>query len=212
MITINDQEELFRLIAKNLQQDVACWAFGGTALMYLGLKEETKDIDLLFETAEERALFIEALERLGFQETSPIKIYVPEKLREQHRPVMYQRGETRFDLFETKVFRTRLSPAMQEGTGAVHEYRQGLTLTIKVIRPEHITYLKGITDRANDLKDIKTILDKEKDFDWDVLVDEAVWQHQHGDSWALLDTEKTLNELKEEHFIEEKQLKRLYDA
>ncbi|MBR9692847.1 hypothetical protein GOV07_02840 [Candidatus Woesearchaeota archaeon] len=210
MITIKDQDELFRLIAKNLKEDLSCWAFGGTAMMYFGFKEETKDIDLLFETESERKSFIKAIEKLGFKETSPITIYVPEKLKDKTKPLMFERGDVRFDLFAKKIFRTFLSEAMKEGKGAVHDYKQEKTLSIKVVRSEHIVYLKGITERKKDLKDIKTILEKDSHFDWDVFIDEAVWQHHHGDTWALLDTEKTLKELKDEHFIEEKYLKKLY--
>lgn len=212
MITIKDQDALFTLISKSLQEDVTCWAFGGTAMMYLGFKEETKDIDLLFESEEERAVFIKAVEKLGFKETSPVTIFVPEKLKDRSKPLMFIHDEARLDLFARKVFRTRLSEAMKEGKGAVHEYRNEKTLTIKVVRAEHIAYLKGITDRDKDLDDILTIIDKEKDFDWDVFVDEAIWQHRHGDSWALLDAEKTLRAVQQEHFIQEKHFKRLHEA
>jgi len=212
MTSLNDQETLFTLIAKNLPTDVTCWAFGGTAMMYLGFKEGTKDIDLLFEDETGRNAFIEAIKNLGFAETSPVTIYVPEKLKDKTKPLMFKRGDTRLDLFATKVFRTTLSAAMKEGKGAVHEYRNGQTLKVAVVRSEHIAYLKGITGRDKDFDDIRTIIIKEKDFDWDVFVDEAVWQHAHGDTWALLDTERTLRDLQEHVFIEEKYLKRLYAA
>jgi hypothetical protein len=38
------------------------------------------------------------------------------------------------------------------------------------------------------------------------------FRHQRGDSWALLDTEKTLTELKKYFFIEEKYFKQIYSA
>lgn len=212
MVSLTDQEELFRLVARNLQQDLTCWAFGGTAMIYYGQKDETKDIDLLFKDEQDRDLFIDALERLGFAESSPVNIYVPEKLRDKTKPLMFTRGEMRIDLFAEKVFRTTLSPAMREGEQAVHEYRDKKTLKIRMVSNEHLVYLKGITDRTNDLIDIKTIIAKRKRFDWALLVDEAVWQHAHGDSWALLDTERTLKALKQDNFIEERLFKKLYDA
>lgn len=212
VITRKDQDALLTLIAKHIKEDISCWAFGGTAMMYLGFKDETKDIDLLFEKDRDRTTFIDAIMKLGFKETSPITIYVPQKLKEKTKPLMFERDGVRLDLFSKKVFRTTVSEAMKEGKGAVHEYKKGKTLSVKVVRAEHITYLKGITDRTNDLQDIKTILDKDKDFNWEVFIDEAVWQHEHGDTWALLDTERTLKELKEEHFIQEKYFKRLYAA
>ena len=81
MITYQDQENLFNLIARIIQADVTCYAFGGNAMMFYGYKEDTKDVDVLFEQEEERAEFIRALENIGYRETSLLKIYVPEKLQ-----------------------------------------------------------------------------------------------------------------------------------
>ena len=110
MITHEDQIELFNLVSRELHQNITCYAFGGTAMMFYGYKDETKDVDILFEQPEEKTAFIKAIEKLGFTETTPFKIYIPEKLRDPHRPLMYKRGDTRFDLFVKKIFKTLLSP------------------------------------------------------------------------------------------------------
>ncbi|MBW2990829.1 hypothetical protein KY348_03925 [Candidatus Woesearchaeota archaeon] len=212
MITHNDQLDLLRLIANNISNNISCYAFGGTAMMFYGYKDETKDIDLLFEKEEDRQEFIKALEELGFEKSDPIKIYIPEKLRDKNRPVMYKRDETRFDLFVKKIFKTVISPKIKEDLYAVHEFKEENTLKINVLRKEHIVLLKAVTDRQNDFDDIKKIISKDKNFDWQYLVDEAIWQHEHGDTWALLDTEKTLKELKKYFFIEEKYFKQIYKA
>jgi|TARA_B100001971_G_C18139428_1_gene509530 hypothetical protein len=210
MITHNDQLELFTLISKNIAKDITCWAFGGNAMMFYGYKEETKDIDLLFEDESSRSKFIEAIEELGFTESSPINVYIPEKLRDKHRPLMFKKEDTRFDLFVNKIFHTVLSPKMKEDIYAMHEFKGKNNLSVSVFRKEHIVMLKGITERQNDFDDIRTIIDKEKTFDWQYFIDEVLWQHKHGDSWVLLDTEKMLKELKKYVFIEEKYLKQLY--
>ncbi|MFH0870667.1 MAG: hypothetical protein V1866_06455 [archaeon] len=212
MITHNDQKRLFELIADKLTIDIECFAFGGTAMMFYGYKEETKDIDLLFEKEEDRKEFIRAIEVLGFEKSDPIKIYIPEKLRDPHRPMMFKRGDVRLDLFVHKIFRTQISPVMKEDLYALSEFREKNTLKIKVLRTEHIVLLKAITERDKDLEDIITIIKKEKNFNWEYLINEAAWQHSHGDSWALHDLEKTMQELKKYFFIEEKHFKRLYAA
>ena len=48
MINTQDQEELFRLIAEYLEKDISCTAIGGTAMMFSGYKNTTKDIDIIF--------------------------------------------------------------------------------------------------------------------------------------------------------------------
>ena len=212
MITHEYQMNLFTLISKSITKDIECFAFGGNAMMFYGYKDETRDIDLLFEKEVQRQEFIRVIKLLGFDESSPMKIYIPDKLREKHRPLMFKRSDYRFDLFVKKIFKTILSPRMKEDLYAVHEFRDKYTLKINVFRKEHIVFLKGITERRNDFDDIRNILSKEKNFDWQYLVDETIWQHEHGDSWALLDVEKMLKELREYVFIEGRYMKELYKA
>ncbi|MBI4979961.1 hypothetical protein HZC30_00210 [Candidatus Woesearchaeota archaeon] len=212
MLTHKDQLDLFTLVAKKLTQDVECYAFGGNAMMFYGYKEETKDVDLLFEEDDSRKEFIRAISSLGYAETSPIAIYIPEKLRDLHRPLMYKRGESRFDLFVKKIFKTLLSPNMKENVFAVHEFKEKYNLKIKVLRKEYLIILKAVTSRDKDFEDILTILQKNQDFDWRYLIDEVLWQYKHGDSWVLLDMERVMQELKKYVFIEEKYFKQLYNA
>jgi hypothetical protein len=210
MTSYDDQMEIFRLVAGTLKDDLVCYAFGGTAMLFYGYKDETKDIDLLFEDEKPRKAFIAGIRQLGFEETSPLKIYIPEKLRDRHRPLMLRKDASRFDLFVGKIFRTRLSPGMKDNLYAVHEFRQKATLTVKVLSKEHIVQLKAITERQNDFDDIRSILEKEKSFDWQYLIDEVIWQYRHGDSWALLDTEKMMTGLKSYVFIPKKYLDQIY--
>ncbi len=70
MINTKEQEELFRLIANYLEQDITCIAIGGTAMMFLGYKSTTKDIDLVFKNKLERDIFIKAIEKLGYSQKS----------------------------------------------------------------------------------------------------------------------------------------------
>lgn len=212
MINYNDQMGLFELIGKQIKEDVECYAFGGTAMMFYGYKDETKDIDLFFEKEEDRQEFIYVLKILGYEETSPLKVYIPEKLKEKYRPLMYRRGDSRFDLFVHKIFKTLLSQHMKDDVDAIHEFKNNHNLRIKVFRKEHIVLLKAITERQNDFDDIQTILKKDKRFDWQYLIDEVIWQYQHGDTWVLYDMEKTIRELKKYVFIEDKYLQQLYHA
>jgi|SRR3989344_247839 len=212
MITHEDQMNLFRIISKSIKKDIECYAFGGTAMMFYGYKDETKDVDLLFNDEPSRKEFIEAIKQLGFNETSLLKIYIPEKLRDKNRPLMFKREDYRFDLFVKQIFKTKVSPRMKEDLFAIHEFKEKSTLKIGVFRKECIVQLKAITERQNDFDDILTILKKEQNFDWQYLIDETIWQHRHGDSWAILDMEKMIRQLKEYHFVEQKYLEQLYKA
>ncbi len=213
MITHQEQLALFTLISRHLTRDVTCTAFGGTAMMFYGYKDETKDIDLLFDTQEEKNDFITAIQKIGFEETSLVKIYVPEKLRDPHKPIMFKKGDSgRFDIFTKQIFHTVTSPQMKEDMYAVHEFRGKNILTVKILRREHIMLLKGITEREKDMEDIITIIKKTKDFNWKYFIEEVIWQYHNGDKWVLFDTERTLRELKKYTFIEKKYLDKIYEA
>ncbi len=211
MLNIKDQGNLFKFIANTLKSDVEAYAFGGTAMMYYGYKDETKDIDIIFETEEQRETFIQALKLLNFSNFDPVKIYIANKLKDKHKPLMFRRDSYRFDLFVRKIFKTLLSKRMKDDIFAEHHYKgKNATFTVKVLRKEIIVMLKAVTDRKNDFIDIKTITTKEKHFDWEYFCNEVLWQADNGDSWILLDTEKMLQELKEYVFIEQKYFDRLY--
>src|SRR3989338_11097960 len=128
MITHKDQLELFQLISSQLDQNVECYVFGGTAMMFYGYKGETKDIDLLFQNISAREAFMDALRKLGYSESSPLTIYIPEKLKDKHAPIMLKRDESRFDLFTDKIFQTLLSQKMKNDLFAFHEFKTKHTL------------------------------------------------------------------------------------
>lgn len=211
MITHEEQLKLFSEIADKLQKPVSCYAFGGTAMVFYDIKSETKDIDLLFLTQEDRIVFIEALKENNFTISSPFRVYIQRKENDARAPVMYRRYETRIDLFAQTVFRSQLSPLMQEDITQVHEFGSKRQLKMSVMNTEHIVYLKGITERKRDFEDILLITTKDKHFSWEKVIDEAVWQHEHGDDWALVDTEKTLQQMKAYMPIDKKHLERLYE-
>ena len=212
MVTYEDQMNIFELISRALSKNTECYAFGGTAMMFYGYKDETKDIDLLFEDEDSGNEFVKVIKNLGFNETTLVNIYIPEKLREKNVPRMFKRGDSRFDIFFKKIFKTAISTRMKEDLYAVHDFKGKNNLRVNVLRKEFIVLLKAVTERDRDSEDILTIVKREKNFDWQYLIDEVIWQYKHGDSWVLLDAEKMLRELKKYVFIEEKYLKQLYSA
>ena len=212
MITHDFQLNLFNNIASRLSKKVECWAFGGTAMMFYGYKNETKDIDLLFENEGDRQIFIKAIKDMGFNESNPFGIYIEKKLENKGKPIMFKFEDVRFDLFCESIFKTKLSPKMSEDKFAVHEFGTPQMLIINVVRKEHIVFLKSVTDRTSDINDAASIVEKDKNFDWQYLVDEVLWQYNNGNDWALLDAEKMMKELKEYIIIPEKYFKMIYEA
>lgn len=209
MIHTKDQDELFELISSKIKQDITCYAFGGTAMMFYGYKEGTKDIDLAFETEEQRQGFIQAIEELGFRKISLKNIYNEQKNKQENKPLMFSRGDERFDLFARQIFQTKLTDAIKERSRERRDYiRKDNTLTVKVLAAEDIILLKSVTDRENDFTDIELLLKKEQEISWQTIVEEAVRQGR----MTVLDLEEKMGRLKKEFYIQRKFFDTLYNS
>ncbi|MFP4046002.1 MAG: nucleotidyl transferase AbiEii/AbiGii toxin family protein [Candidatus Aenigmatarchaeota archaeon] len=178
MIGFDEQVDLLQLLGGKLEREVECYAIGGTALLFLGLKDSTKDVDLVFEKEEERKEIRKALEKIGFKEPSKdgeFKIYRQnEAIRIE--PLILEGHGSRFDLFLKDIISFKLSPAIKEDVEEKHEFEK---LTVKVVSPEYILLLKCATDRKGDRLDAKKIIEG-LNVDWDKIIEEAEWQTERG--------------------------------
>ncbi|MBN2368304.1 nucleotidyltransferase [Candidatus Woesearchaeota archaeon] len=210
MINTQDQEELFKLIAEYLSADIRCLAIGGTAMMFSGYKNATKDIDLVFESEKARLTFIKAIEQLGYKEKSLIEAYDDKRRRHKGKPTMFSRGDERFDLFVKNVFGFELDVKNTAFTQR-HDFIGKRELIIKVLPKEYLLLLKAITGREKDEEDMETIISIGKDIDWQLIVDEAIKQKSKN-GWLLLDLEETMQRLRKKAFIKKQYFDAIYKA
>ncbi|MGM5484344.1 MAG: nucleotidyltransferase [Nanobdellota archaeon] len=208
MIETKDQEELFRLIADYLEKDITCTAIGGTAMMFLGYKTATKDIDLVFKNRKDRNEFIKAIESLGYRESSLKDIYDKRREKEKGKPVMLTRGEERFDLFYRDVFGLKIDTSVENLTKR-EDFLGKKELIIYMPSPEDLILLKSVTGRDKDHEDIETLIETKEDIDWDSIVDKAISQRKNN-QWVLIDLEETLREIKKKFFIKNRIFDRIY--
>lgn len=207
MIGKQEQDELFELISSKIKKDVRCYVFGGTALMYYGYKESTKDIDVLFESCKEREEFIGAITELGFKKRALTAIYDENKTENKNKPLIFERGDARFDLFVKSIFSTELTENMKNRSEERYDFiRKDKTLTVIVISIEDLIILKSVTNRENDFADVQMLL-KKSEVDWGIIVDEALRQK---DKWTVLDLEETMQRLKKEFYIPKKYFDKLH--
>jgi hypothetical protein len=208
MINTKDQEELFKLIAEYLEKDIECFAIGGTAMMFASYKNTTKDIDLVFKTIEDRNVFIKAIEKLGYSNKAIGNIYDNKRKELFSKPLIYSRGEERFDLFVDSVFGFKLDflTFVQK-----HEFigKQELILFVPIF--ELLILLKSITRREKDFEDIVTIIKTEKIIDWSFIVKNAIKQ-KNNLPWILIDLEDTMQKLRSITLIKQKYFDELYSA
>lgn len=210
MISVEDQNDLLLLIADYIKKDIECVAFGGTAMMYKQYKVTTKDIDLVFFYEEDVKEFIKAIEKLGYKKNNNLKDIYPQEKKDS-TPLMFTRGDERFDLFLKKVFQTKINEEIKNRSGEIRDFNGNKLLRLRIISDEDLILLKAITSRDRDFEDIVMICKKNPNIKWDIIISEAISQAKKGDKFIILDLEETMNKLKQHCLIKKKFFDRLYN-
>jgi hypothetical protein len=189
MISIKEQESLLTGISRKLGKRITVYAIGGTAMLFLGYKDSTLDIDLVFTREEDRKEFLEAARSLGYRDMNPEAIYGAKK----NKPVMLGRIDERFDLFLKDVIDFTFSKNMEKRADKTYEF--GNSLVVKIANPHDIILMKCATDRVKDKEDIREII-KNENIDWEIIIEEAREQLKLGRNGAVFEIFGTLTELK----------------
>ena len=189
MITIDQQQKLLLNVARRLTRKITVYAIGGTAMMFLGFKEATLDIDLVFENEKDREVFKEAITSLGYLEMDPLKIYGTKR----NTPEMFKLNDERFDLFVVEVIDFIFSENMRKRAEQIHQFEDNLIL--KIANPQDIILMKCATDRLKDKDDARKIINATK-IDWEIIIAEAKKQMELGKERAAFDLGCFLEDLK----------------
>jgi len=180
MITIDQQQKLLLNVARRLTKKITIYAIGGTAMMFLGFKDATLDIDLVFENEKDRAVFKEAVKSLGYLEMDAIKVYGAKR----NTPEMFRLNDERFDLFVVEVIDFIFSDNMRKRAEQIHQFENNLIL--KIANPHDIILMKCATERIKDKDDARRIINSTK-IDWEIIIDEAKKQIDLGKDRAAFD-------------------------
>lgn len=191
MISIEQQQKLLLNASRKLKRKINAYAIGGTAMMFLGFKDSTLDIDLVFENSEDKEAFKEAIKAVGYQEIDTIKLYGTRR----NQPEMLTLGDERFDLFVVRVIDFIFSKTMQERAEQTHQFNDNLI--IKVANPHDLILMKCATDRVKDKDDAKNIIENTK-IDWNLIVQEVKTQVELGQDKAAFELGCFLEDLKNE--------------
>ncbi|MBU2639141.1 MAG: nucleotidyltransferase [Nanoarchaeota archaeon] len=168
MIDLEKQNELLSLIGEEIKEKINCYIVGGSAMLYHGVKEATKDIDIVFDDKKSKEIFEKVLRKLGFKERDIRVIYFKKK----NPPLLLERGEERIDIFIKKVVTFEITENIKKRVGKVYEYGN---LIVKVVSPEDIILFKCATERAGDRIDAINIL-KKFNINWNIIIEEAINQ------------------------------------
>lgn len=179
----SDVTSLFRELDANLKRNVDVFLIGGGALMKYGLRDETKDIDIVVSSNEEYMGLTEAIRSVGFVEQTPGIEYGRMALSDIH-----VRNEYRIDLFCRCVCgKFALSENMRVRASLVLALDR---LKLFVCSLSDIFLFKSMTERAGDLEDCFNMA-AEYELDWDSVLNEAEMQSAGGHGvWITWITER----------------------
>ena len=194
MTEIKEQENILMLLGSSLKKKIECFVIGGSAMLYYKLKEATKDIDIVLLNENDRQYVLKTMKALGYAERTSKILYVKKK----NVPILLQREQNRFDLFNRKIINLKFSDGMFDRINLVYEYKN---LTAKVVSREDIIILKCATGRAGDRLDAANII-KSTNINWDVLFQESINQMKLVGDVIPLNLYQFLLELKEDLNIE----------
>jgi len=189
MISIHTQESLLVGISRNLPRRITVYAIGGTAMMFLGYKDSTVDIDMVFTEEKDRKDVITAARSMGYEFMDPGKVYGTK----DNQPVMLRRAGERLDLFLREIISFTFSADMEKR--AVKMYEFGENMVMKIADHHDIILMKCATDRIKDQEDIRNIIQSAK-IDWDIIIREAEGQVNLGRTKSVFSMIGTLLSLR----------------
>jgi len=175
MINLQEQIGLFKIIGSQLKNKVECIAIGGSAMMFYGAKNATKDVDMVFSKKEDLEDVKNILYKSGFDERNNIKGIFRED-ETAGKPTMMDGKDTRFDLFLNEVIGFQIHKDTIERIKEVHDFGN---FTVKTASPEDILMMKACTERERDRDDAAELVGK-FNIDWNAVINESLKQTKIG--------------------------------
>ena len=178
-------------LGEQLETPVDVYLLGGGNLILRGLKDSTKDVDLVVEDGQTFFAVAETLQDQGYEERGDL-----EAAYTQLDPslVLEKEGFPRWDIFvETVAGQLQLTGAMIGRCDHSVEYGN---LHVHLLSLTDIFLFKSITEREGDLEDV-ALIGKQADLDWDEIFEEIKTQEARTEqffSFAVLDTLDVLDE------------------
>jgi hypothetical protein len=136
-------------------------------MSYYGIKDATKDIDVLFKNQYDCADFFNATTELGYETAEQ---YFPPIIQMEATFFIYKEDEIWIDLFVKNIMnKFELTPSIQKR--AVKTNLSTKKLNVYCLEPHDIFLFKSITPRERDENDLILLLTK-KSIDFNLILEE----------------------------------------
>ncbi|MBU0628281.1 MAG: hypothetical protein KKC75_03770 [Nanoarchaeota archaeon] len=171
--------ELLEKIGSTLPVRVKIYMIGGGALSLKGLKEATKDVDLVLLDRKALHQIKGSFEKIGYKIDKGL---FKEQFYKDAVFVFLDKSGSRIDILVDVVCgMLRLTKDMQKRAA---KYGSFGNLDLYLVSNEDILLFKAVTDRPQDLIDIRALIDATK-LDWDIIINECVAQHRKETRWIF---------------------------
>lgn len=167
MFNKNELDELLIKIGLKIERSMKIYMLGGCALSFKGLKETTKDIDIIVTNKDDFNTLNKSMEENGFQSTSnrESEFYLTAL-------AVYKRDESRIDVFLKQIGKMLfLTNGMAQ---RAEKYKNYEKLGVYLVSNEDIFLFKTMTSREGDIYDCDRIMRTK--INYDIIYDEIVEQ------------------------------------
>ena len=164
-------EDQLHELAEHLEASTTVYIIGGGALTLQGLKNATRDIDLIVESTEAAERVFDALTAHGYRSIDDPEV----EYTDLDAAFILERDSRRFDVFNRQVAGViHLSEAMK---GRGEELLVDGNLTVEMVSLDDIFLFKSVANRANDVDDMIVIA--EAGIDVNGIMDEVSRQLEY---------------------------------
>lgn len=182
-------------IGEHLDEPLTVFLIGGGAMAFHGLKDTTRDIDLVVASGENLGQFRATLLEQGYEIVrEPSEEY--DKLGAQR--ILENDDGCRIDVFNQQVVdKLVLSPSIRERS---ERYLDPGNLVVELVSPEDIFLFKAVAGRVDDVEDMASLVQTGLDFD--VVETELATQIELlGQELLVTYVNEALTDLTEQHRV-----------
>ncbi len=156
-----------------IKNKIKIYMIGGGALILYGIKETTKDIDIIVENHKDFDILKDLFLSANFHELADV---TPAYKNLCTSTILERENSPRIDIFIKKVCGgIVLTDSLK--SRAKHEFEKN-TFKIYILSPEDIFLFKAYSSREGDIIDCERILSKKK-LDWEIILNEYKKQQKN---------------------------------
>ena len=188
-------EEELREIGEGIDGSLRVYLIGGGAMSFLGLKDATKDIDIVVTDTSDLTGLADALESRGYEQVNE-----PDTEYEElgASVILENPDRCRFDVFDRQVAdKLIFSEGMEQ---RADELLQSGSLTVQLTSPEDIFLFNSVAGRPADIDEMNTLVQTGLEFEA-VKQETEVQTELLGEELFITHIAESLADLQERHGV-----------